>query len=151
MKFKIDYGTYDVAFPPTGSWTKWDTVYIDDVWLDALDFKLKIESTVANGGPNIDMIAFNIKGVYRTGCGVPSKSNAVDEDDSTKKTDPADSGKKKVQTDSLSTSIGHKGVVGLTSVPSAKFNALGQKVHSESSRRHEVNRKTFLRRKSVTR
>ena len=68
MKITVDNGTYDVAFPPTGSWTKWDTVYIEDVWVDALDFKVKLASASADGGPNIDMIAFDIKGVYRTGC-----------------------------------------------------------------------------------
>lgn len=68
MKFTIDNGSYDVAFPPTGSWDKWDTTYINDVWVDALDFQLTIQSTVAAGGPNIDMIAFDIKDVYRTGC-----------------------------------------------------------------------------------
>ena len=154
MKFKIDYGSYDVAFPPTGSWTKWDTVYIDDVWLDALDFKLTIESTMEKGGPNIDMIAFNIKGVYRTGCGIPPKQDSVVVADSTKKTAPADSVKKEPKgskSDSSSTSIGRKWMVEQAGTPSAKFNALGQKVRSENSRRHDVNRKTFLRRKSVTR
>ena len=68
MKITVDYGTYDVAFPPTGGWDKWDTVYIDDVWVDALDFKVKLASTTNDGGPNVDMIAFDIKGVYRTGC-----------------------------------------------------------------------------------
>ncbi len=68
MKITIDKGTYDVAFPPTGSWDKWDTVYIEDVWVDALDFQMTIASTTNDGGPNIDMIAFDIKGVYRTGC-----------------------------------------------------------------------------------
>lgn len=68
MKITIDMGTYDVAFPPTGSWDKWDTVFIDDVWVDALDFKVALASTTNDGGPNVDMIAFDIKGVYRTGC-----------------------------------------------------------------------------------
>ena len=68
MKITIDKGTYDVAFPPTGSWDKWDTAYIEDVWVDALDFQVTIASTTEKGGPNIDMIAFDIKGVYRTGC-----------------------------------------------------------------------------------
>jgi hypothetical protein len=68
MKITIDNGTYDVAFPPTGSWDKWDTVYIEDVWVDALDFKVKLASATADGGPNIDMVAFDIRGVYRTGC-----------------------------------------------------------------------------------
>ena len=68
MKITIDKGTYDVAFPPTGSWDKWDTVYIEDVWVDALDFQVTLASTTNDGGPNVDMIAFDIKGVYRTGC-----------------------------------------------------------------------------------
>ena len=68
MKITIDKGTYDVAFPPTGSWDKWDSVFIEDVWVDALDFQMTIASTTNDGGPNIDMIAFDIKGVYRTGC-----------------------------------------------------------------------------------
>lgn len=68
MKFTVDNGTYDVAFPPTGSWDVWDTVYIDSVWVDALDFLLTIQSTTKDGGPNIDMIAFDMVNVYRTGC-----------------------------------------------------------------------------------
>lgn len=68
MNITIDNGTYDVTFKSTGSWDKWDTVYIEDVWVDALDFKVKLASATADGGPNIDMIAFDIKGVYRTGC-----------------------------------------------------------------------------------
>jgi len=68
MKITIDNGVYDVAFPPTGSWDKWDTVYIDDVWVDALDFKVILQSATSDGGPNVDMIAFDMKDVYRTGC-----------------------------------------------------------------------------------
>ena len=68
MKLTVDNGEYDVTFKSTGSWDKWDTVYIEDVWVDALDFKVKLASASADGGPNIDMIAFDIKGVYRTGC-----------------------------------------------------------------------------------
>ena len=68
MKITVDNGTYDVVFKSTGSWDKWDTVYVDDVWVDALDFKVKLASATSDGGPNIDMIAFDIKGVYRTGC-----------------------------------------------------------------------------------
>lgn len=78
MKFTIDNGTYDVAFPSTGSWDKWDTAYIEDVWVDALDFKMKIASTTADGGPNIDMIAFDMKGVYRTGCKPAKVENDVE-------------------------------------------------------------------------
>ena len=83
MKFTIDNGTYDVAFPSTGSWDKWDTAYIEDVWVDALDFKMKIASTTSDGGPNIDMIAFDIKGVYRTGCKPAKVENDVESSSST--------------------------------------------------------------------
>lgn len=82
MKFTIDNGTYDVAFPSTGSWDKWDTVYIDEVWVDALDFTMKIASTTSDGGPNIDMIAFDMKGVYRTGC-KPAKAEGDEKVDTT--------------------------------------------------------------------
>ncbi len=68
MKVTVDNGTYDVVFPPTGSWDKWDTVYIDNVWVDALDFKVILQSATSDGGPNVDMIAFDMKDVYRTGC-----------------------------------------------------------------------------------
>ncbi len=83
MKFTIDNGTYDVAFPSTGSWDKWDTAYIEDVWVDALDFKMRIASTTSDGGPNIDMIAFDIKGVYRTGCKPAKVENDVESSSST--------------------------------------------------------------------
>ena len=83
MKITIDNGTYDVAFPPTGAWDKWDTVYIDDVWVDALDFKVKLASTTSDGGPNIDMIAFDMKGVYRTGCKPAMVENDVESSSST--------------------------------------------------------------------
>ena len=68
MKATVDNGTYDVTFKSTGSWDKWDTVYIDNVWVDALDFKVILQSATADGGPNIDMFAFDMKDVYRTGC-----------------------------------------------------------------------------------
>ena len=68
MSVTIDNGTYDVVFKPTASWNVWDTVYIDDVWVDALDFKVTFQSATADGGPNIDMFAFDMANVYRTGC-----------------------------------------------------------------------------------
>ena len=68
MSVTIDNGTYDVVFKPTASWDVWDTVYIDDVWVDALDFKVTFQSATADGGPNIDMFAFDMANVYRTGC-----------------------------------------------------------------------------------
>ena len=68
MNITIDNGSYDVVFKPTASWDVWDTVYIDDVWVDALDFKVTFQSATADGGPNIDMFAFDMANVYRTGC-----------------------------------------------------------------------------------
>ena len=65
MTFVLDGFTYTVSFPPTGSWDLWDTVYVSDVWLDAIDFQMRLESTTANGGPNIDWIGFDISGVTR--------------------------------------------------------------------------------------
>ena len=75
MKVTVDNGTYDVTFKSTGSWDKWDTVYIDNVWVDALDFKVILQSATADGGPNIDMIAFDMKDVYRTGCKAVREKN----------------------------------------------------------------------------
>ena len=46
--------------------------------MDALDFKVKLASASADGGPNIDMIAFDIKGVYRTGCKPAKVANEAD-------------------------------------------------------------------------
>lgn len=83
MKITIDNGTYDVTFKSTGDWAKWDTAYIEDVWVDALDFKMKIASTTSDGGPNIDMIAFDMKGVYRTGCKPAKVENDVESSSST--------------------------------------------------------------------
>ena len=83
MNVTIDNGSYDVTFKSTGSWDKWDTVYIEDVWVDALDFKVKFASATADGGPNIDMIAFDIKGVYRTGCNPAKVENDVESSSST--------------------------------------------------------------------
>ena len=75
MKVTVDNGTYDVTFKSTGSWDKWDTVYIDNVWVDALDFKVILQSATADGGPNIDMFAFDMKDVYRTGCKAAREKN----------------------------------------------------------------------------
>ena len=119
MKITIDKGTYDVAFPPTGSWDKWDTVYIEDVWVDALDFQMTIASTTNDGGPNIDMIAFDIKGVYRTGC------------------KPA-----KVENDSQETTrIAPARAVPVQPARTRAFNALGREVPaSNAARRQPMNR-----------
>ncbi len=67
MSVKVDAKTYEVEFQPSGSWDKWDTVYVNDVWLDAVDFDLTMTSLTADGGPNVDVIGFDIKDVYRIG------------------------------------------------------------------------------------
>ena len=88
MKVTVDNGEYDVTFKSTGSWDKWDTAYVEDVWVDALDFKVKLASASADGGPNIDMIAFDIKGVYRTGCSPAKVKNDNPADTSTTRVVP---------------------------------------------------------------
>ncbi len=68
MKVTVDAGAYEVDFPPTGSWDTWDSAFVENVWIDALPFEFKMESLTQDGGPNIDMIAFDIAGIYREGC-----------------------------------------------------------------------------------
>lgn len=68
MKITVDAGTYEAEFPPTGSWDVWDSVVIENVWIDALPFDFKMESVTSDGGPNIDLVAFDISSVYREGC-----------------------------------------------------------------------------------
>ena len=106
MNITIDNGTYDVVFKPTASWDVWDTVYIDDVWVDALDFKVTFQSATADGGPNIDMFAFDMANVYRMGC------KAVRE----KQHGPVSIASKKITTKPRSNGI--------------TVNALGQKVQN---------------------
>ncbi|MCQ2102000.1 MAG: GDSL-type esterase/lipase family protein [Fibrobacter sp.] len=76
MSVQVDAKTYEVEFPPSGSWDKWDTVYVDDVWLDACDFDLKFTALTSDGGPNLDMVGFDIKDVYRIGA-EPEESEIV--------------------------------------------------------------------------
>ncbi len=82
MSVKVDAKTYEVEFPPSASWDKWDTVYVDDVWLDACDFDLIMTSLTSDGGPNIDVVGFDIKNVYRIG------AEPVDEPQDTTITQP---------------------------------------------------------------
>ena len=117
MKITIDKGSYDVAFPPTGSWDKWDTVYIEDVWVDALDFQVTLASTTNDGGPNVDMIAFDIKGVYRTGC---SPAKVVNDVNDTTLAIVKPVREMRVQPATVKT-----------------FNALGRKVPASESRRNQ--------------
>ncbi len=72
MKVKIDAKEYEIKFPSTGSWDKWDTAYVEGIWLDACEFDLIFTSLTADGGPNIDMVAFTNDNVYRVG-GKPAK------------------------------------------------------------------------------
>ena len=122
MKVTIDNGTYDVTFKSTGSWDKWDTVYIKDVWVDALDFKVKFASATSDGGPNIDMIAFDIKGVYRTGC------------------KPA-----KVANDTLPVGIVPVRDFAVQPKVGKAFNALGRQVPATEARRKYPAIRTFTR------
>ena len=73
MKITVDANSYEVDFLPTSDWDTWDSVIIENVWLDAVPFDLVFESLTENGGPNIDKIAFDIANVYRETC-LPAKT-----------------------------------------------------------------------------
>ena len=140
MKITVDYNVLNVDFPPTvcvenctSGWDVWETIVLEDLCIDALDFNLTIESTTDDGGPNIDMIAFDMNGVYRTGCGSTgtlSSSVAV----------PSSSESK--------TSLVKSGVESRTIVPSKKagiYDALGRHVlDSEKSQRRLPRIRRFL-------
>ena len=117
-------GQSTVAFPPTGSWDKWDTVYIEDVWVDALDFQMTIASTTNDGGPNIDMIAFDIKGVYRTGC----KPAKVEND----------------QQDTTPIRLAPNRGIAVQPARTRTFNALGRELPSETTHRRQPTRRVFF-------
>lgn len=76
MTVKIDAKTYDVSFPPTADWNTWDTAYVEGIWLDACEFDMVFTSTTADGGPNIDMVAFTNEGVARVGCSAAIASSS---------------------------------------------------------------------------
>lgn len=65
MKIVLDGWTYSVSFPPTNGWDVWDTLYIEEVWIDAVQMPLSIESMGETGGPNIDAIGFNVLSLTR--------------------------------------------------------------------------------------
>lgn len=127
MKFTIDNGTYDVAFPPTGSWDKWDTTYIEDVWVDALDFQLTIQSMVPAGGPNIDMIAFDIKDVYRTGCKPAKVAEVLENSSSSLEVSSSSSAE---DTDGIIGRSGPRTAGTMNRIRSRTVNLLGQSVGS---------------------
>jgi hypothetical protein len=65
MKVTLDGWTYSVVFPPTETWATWDTIFVEDVWIDAVSMPLVIESTSEIGGPNIDALGFSVLGLTR--------------------------------------------------------------------------------------
>ncbi len=56
---------YYIDFPPTGSWTTWDTAYMD-MDLFSGDGSVKFISMTADGGPNITAFGFD-RMVYKKG------------------------------------------------------------------------------------
>lgn len=65
MKLYLDGWAYTVMFPPTADWTTWDTVFVEEVWMDAVDMSLILESVSVSGGPNIDAIGFSVAEMKR--------------------------------------------------------------------------------------
>lgn len=57
---------YLVEFPPTGSWSRWDTAWVN-VDLAKGEETLKFISATSDGGPNIDAFGFSLPGVCRKG------------------------------------------------------------------------------------
>ncbi len=55
---------YLVDFPSTGSWSRWDTAWVN-VDLANGEETLKFISATSDGGPNIDAFGFSISGVCR--------------------------------------------------------------------------------------
>jgi len=92
MTVQVDAKTYDVEFPPSASWDSWDTVYVDDVWLDACDFDLKFTALTSDGGPNVDVVGFDIKDVYRIGAEPKSSDSSSSVADSLSSSSSNDTG-----------------------------------------------------------
>ncbi len=55
---------YPVDFPPTGSWTTWDTAWVN-VDLPLGEETMRLISLTEDGGPNIDVFGFSVPGVER--------------------------------------------------------------------------------------
>lgn len=66
MTVSLDGWTYTVSFPPTETWTTWDTLFVEEVWLDAVSMPLVFESMGETGGPNIDALGFSVLDMVRT-------------------------------------------------------------------------------------
>ena len=63
LNIYLDHDYY-VSFPPTGSWTTWDTVFVD---LDLIsgEGELQFISMTDEGGPNIDLFGFSMENINR--------------------------------------------------------------------------------------
>ena len=55
---------YYVDFPPTGSWSNWDTAYVNMDLISGTG-NLKFISMTEEGGPNIDCFGFSVEGIKR--------------------------------------------------------------------------------------
>lgn len=77
MKIYLDGWTYTVSFPPTESWSIWDTVFVENVWIDAVQMPLVFESMNENGGPNIDALGFSVANISRASSLVPAISRHI--------------------------------------------------------------------------
>lgn len=148
MSVKVDAKTYEVEFPPSGSWDKWDTVYVDDVWLDACDFDLIMTSLTSDGGPNVDMIGFDIKDVYRIGAepketSSGSSSSNAEKPGSSSSVDPADGSSSSAGPAAESSSSEGGDAIARRPVKSAPaavetqrtYNLLGKQVRSKNQAR----------------
>ena len=76
MEFFVNNISYGVAtFEPTGSWATWDSVAIQVNLEKGLNV-LKLQSMAEQGGPNIDQLEFDVKGIV-----LASDSSIVGEDE----------------------------------------------------------------------
>lgn len=55
---------YELEFPSTGSWTTWDTAWVN-VDLPLGEETMRLISLTEDGGPNIDAFGFSVSGVER--------------------------------------------------------------------------------------
>lgn len=160
MKLTVDNGTYDVAFAPTLGWDTWDTVYVDDVWVDALDFVVKLQSTTSDGGPNIDMIAFDFSGVYRTGC-KSYMAKPIEASSSSSTSSPEQTGSADSQSSSSAdvvepeSSSSQQDIIGIShrnrGLPAAPkngkiYNTLGKTVSSQKSGTSKLSKSKYFTR-----
>ena len=73
LNIYLDHDYY-VSFPSTGSWTTWDTVYVE---LDLMNGEgdLQFISMTEEGGPNIDMFGFSMENIIRKDSDITSIQN----------------------------------------------------------------------------